>query len=465
MTSDASRPRAAGSMMRTGPFSRFFWAAIVSSTGDWVTVFALIALAGKIGNESGVLVALIARILPGLFLGAAVGVITDRMDRRRLVVLADVGRGLVVPALAFVDTLPMLVVITLIMEFLSLLGQPPRTALVPRLVRRENLVTANSLMLGAAYGTVPLGAGFNWLLTLFPAVTLGGLVPALTAGLALAFLADSLTFLLSGALIASLPRIDVQADRAPVEEGNLKSSWHDFVEGARFFIEERSVRRVVVGMATALFGGGIIIVMGEGFAQDVLLADSAGFFAIITMLGIGAALGIVLVSLNEHRFTHRDLVFGLATVTSGIGLAAASLVTTIPGAAAWMAVMGLGAGAAYVMGLTHLHEHVQDDMRGRIFATLFGLMRIGLFVAMALALPLRGIFGGIDIWRLDDPTRVVLFLGGLTVIASGLGVLWSLRGLLRMPILGKETQDIIAAANRARRIRTRSNRRDSKDVE
>ena len=52
--------------------------------------------------------------------------------------------------------------------------------------------------------------------------------------------------------------------------------------------------------------------------------------------------------------------------------------------------MGLGAGAAYVMGLTHLHEHVEDEMRGRVFATLFGMMRIGLFVSMALAVPLAG---------------------------------------------------------------------------
>ena len=127
------------------------------------------------------------------------------------------------------------------------------------------------------------------------------------------------------------------------------------------------------------------------------------------------------------------------------------MVTTVPGATAWMTVMGFGAGAAYLMGLTHLHEYVDDELRGRVLATLFGLMRIGLFIAMALAVPLVDVFRGIDIGRLNEPTRVVLFLGGLTMLVAGLGVLWALRSTIRSPTLGHEAQDIIAAANRARR--------------
>jgi predicted MFS family arabinose efflux permease len=116
-------------------------------------------------------------------------------------------------------------------------------------------------------------------------------------------------------------------------------------------------------------------------------------------------------------------------------------------------VMGMGAGAAYLMGLTHLHEYVDDELRGRVFATLFALMRIGLFVAMVLAVPLVNALGWVNIWRLDDPTRVVLALGGVTILLSGLAVIISLRSLFHRPTFGRETQDIIAAANRARRLR------------
>ncbi len=465
MVSEESIPRSTRSLMTKGPFARFFWAAVIGSTGDWVTVFALITLAGRIGSQEGILIALMSRILPGLLIGGLVGVITDRMDRRKLVVLADIGRAALVPFLALVDSLPTLVLITLALEFLSLLGQPPRTAMIPRLVRPENLVSANSLMLGAAYGTIPVGSMLLLILQGFPEISLGGLIPEGNESLALAFGVDALTFLASGLLVASLPKIESPlVEEAAANNVDMKSSWADFKEGMAFLAKDPSVRRVITGMTTALFGGGTIIVLGPEFVESVLRADDAGFFAIITMLGIGAVVGLVTLSLNEYRLVHLDLAFGIATAVTGVGLSAAAMAATVPGAAAWMTVMGFGAGAAYLMGLTHLHEYVGDELRGRVFAALFSLMRIGLFIAMALAVPLVDVFGWVDFWRLDDPTRVVLFLGGVTIFLSGLTVIVTLRSLFRSPSLGRETKEIIAAANRARRSRlARSDK--SKDTE
>jgi hypothetical protein len=92
-------------------------------------------------------------------------------------------------------------------------------------------------------------------------------------------------------------------------------------------------------------------------------------------------------------------------------------------------------------------------MRGRVFATLFALMRIGLFVAMAIAVPLRAAFGRLDVaWLFSQPTRTVLFLGGMVMIAAGFGVLWSQRGLLRGTRMGEETRYIFEEASRARRF-------------
>ena len=464
MTPEESAPRTTRSMMTSGPFARFFWAAVVGSTGDWVTVFALLTLADRIGSQEGILVALMARVFPGLLFGGIVGVVSDRMDRRTLVVFADIGRGAIVPLLAFVNSLLALVAVTLILEMLSLLGQTPRAAMVPRLVRPENLVSANSLMLAAAYGTIPVGSLLLLILAGFPDFSLGGLVPAGNEGLVLAFGVDALTFFASGLMIASLPRIEspLAADQ-PNNSVDLKSTWRDFVEGIKLFATDPSIRRVIVGMTAALFGGGTILVLGPEFVESVLSADVAGFYAIITLLGIGALGGLISVSLYENRIEHRDLAFGFATAAAGVGLASAAMVTTVPGAASWMTVMGFGAGAAYLMGLTHLHEYVEDEMRGRVLATLFALMRIGLFVAMALAVPLVDLFRGVDIWRLNDPTRVVLFLGGLTMLLAGIGVIWALRSTLRSPTLGRDARDIIAAANRARR--RQSTRRPEREKE
>ena len=445
--------RSAFDMITRGPFSRLWWSSVVGSTGDWITVFATIALGDNIAGEAGVVVALVSRILPGLFLGAAVGVITDRVDRRKLVVISDLSRGLIVPFLLFATTLPILVAINVLIELFSLLGQPPRNAMLPRLVRKENLVTANSLMLGATYGTVPVGAGLSWFLVSLPTVTLGGFIPVETATLTLAFLLDSVTFFTSAALIASLPVIRSKLSQRRVDDGRTEGgrALAELVEGVKFFWQRRSVRRVIAGMTVALVGGGTMVVLGKSFVETVLLEDQTGFFAIITAMGVGAGTGIGVVSLYESRLPQRDLSFAFFLILTGVGLAAASLTDTVFGASAWMFVMGFGAGAAYVMGLTHLHEEVSDELRGRVFATLFGLMRIGLFVSMALAPPLVILINRYGLARMGDARRIVLFLGGAIIVLSGLTMLWSLRELLGKPHIGEGTRAIVMRTNEARR--------------
>ncbi len=445
-------PRSALSMVTRGHFSRFWWASVVSSTGDWIAVFATIALGNAIAGEAGVLLALMSRVLPGLLFGAFVGVITDRVDRRFLIVISDLGRAFLVPLLVFATTLPVLVGINLALEMLSLLGQPPRNAMVPRLVRPENLVTANSLVLGATYGTVPIGAGLGWALSALPAVTLGGLVPDRNAGLTLAFGFDSLTFLVSAALVASLPvmRSKLAEQNARTGAAGSPRALQELWEGLRFFWVRRSVRRVIVGMTAALVGGGVMIVLGSPFVHDVLHADDTGFFAIITTMGVGAGLGIAFVSLYESRLLRRDLVFALSLLATGTGLSAASVTSTVAGASAWMAVFGFGAGSAYVMGLTHLHEQVSDELRGRVFATMFSLMRVGLFIPMALAPSLQLLLRGVGVGVLTDPKRLVLFLGGAFILMSGIATLWSLRDSFGRPKLGTEAREILAQATEAR---------------
>ena len=136
-------------------------------------------------------------------------------------------------------------------------------------------------------------------------------------------------------------------------------------------------------------------------------------------------------------------------------MSASALTSTVPGAALWMLVMGFGAGSAYVMGLTHLHEEVTDELRGRVFATLFIFMRIGLFVSMAAVAPLQLLLSGVGVGRLSDPTRLLLFLGGMVIIATGAVTLWSLRSLFGRPKLGAEARDILARTDEARRTITR----------
>lgn len=442
----SAAPRSAFSLIRSGPFARLWWAGLIGSIGDWITIFATLAVADRMAGGPGTLVAIVSRVLPGLLFGAFVGAVADRVDRRRLIFIADAGRGLLVPLLAFATDLWMLVLINFGLELLSILGQAPRTAVLPRLVRSENIVSANSLMMGAAYGTIPVGAAFNWALDAAPRVTLGGWVPDANADFALAFFFDSLTFFVSAVLVLTLPTMASKLPSKAKQVGAVKGTIGDIAAGVRFLWKSKSVRRIILSMTAALFGGGTVIILGIEFVEKVLSADTEGFFAVVTALGVGAAVGIAGVSFYADRLVRRDLVFAIAVGVTGVGLAAAALTSTVFGASAWLLTMGVGAGAAYVMGLSHLHEQVTDDMRGRVFAALFALMRIGLFVSMGIAVPIEG---ALERAGVRAPTRVVLVAGGVTILAAGLTTLWGIRHVFAGPKLSPDARAILEQAARA----------------
>jgi MFS family permease len=138
----------------------------------------------------------------------------------------------------------------------------------------------------------------------------------------------------------------------------------------------------------------------------------------------------VLVTVFGPRIAHKDINFSLALLVTGVSLGAAGLVKTIFGGVGWIFVMGFGAGSGYVLGFAHLHEQASDSVRGRTFAALFSMMRIGLLTSMAIALPLSALFDGVIPGLLSEGSRIVLILGGSTIFLSGVVTMWSVRRVL-----------------------------------
>jgi dTMP kinase len=324
---------------------------------------------------------------------------------------------------------------------------------VPTLVQRNELVRANSLSLSAAYGTFPLGAAlFLAIAPLGDNVTLWGLLPGTQEGLA--FLVDALSYLASAAFILTLPALVYRTQaRQKAEHRNPMAPLRDLWDGVVFVATERRVRTVVMAMMVALAGGGIIVVLGKPFAKNVLNAGTVGFPALLTAFGVGAGLGIVVVTIFGPRIIHKDVFFSFALLVTGGGLGAAAFVKTIFGGVGWVFVMGYGAGSAYVLGFAHLHEQVDDELRGRTFAALFSVMRIGLLTAMVVALPAADLLDGRLPGLLAVGARVVLLVGGALMAGSGLLTLWSTRrSLIELGHIGQRPE-VVAAAEAFRRHR------------
>jgi dTMP kinase len=424
-----------------------WWASAASSLGDWVTFFATLVLANEIGGSSAVLVPLVSRLVPGLLFGALSGVIADRMDRKRVMVISDVGRGVVVLALIFVMDLVALAAVSVVLEVLTMIRQPAREAAMPTLVDESDLVNANSLSLAAAYGTAPIGSAV-WF-GLAAIYVANGPFGFITNGPGLAFALDAVTFTISGLIVATIaiPKPTLLVETSDSDRFDWRQPFRDLVEGFVFVTHSPTVRRVVIGMAMALFGGGALLPLGENFASEVLGAGETGFGILVTALGIGVGLGMLGVAVFSSERTRHDLTYAVGLTITGLAVGLAAVAITIWGAAGWILIAGIATGFTYVMGFTHLHEVVDDTLRGRTFAALFTLVRTAMLVAFTLAVLIAEALHG----RFDEPfengVRNVFMLAGALILVTGMLSIFGMRKSLIQKDLPEEMRRSIRDAS------------------
>ena len=435
-------------------FFRLWLTQVVSATGDWLGFLAIAALATRISDRPEAAVGLVmsARIVPGFFLGPAAGVFADRFDRKRLMVACDVGRALVLASLPFVDTVPGLIVASLVLEVFTLVWAPAKEASVPHLVPSDHLTTANSLSLVAAYGTIPIAAGAFSLLAKLSGVIGDFELLSIFRGTpeGLAFYFDAFTFLLSAVMIATLPlpRRPKQVPRTGSLIGRIDfgSAFADLKEGWQFVFLNPVVRAVNLGLATGLVGGGMLVPLGPVFAEQVLGAGEAGFGLLIFALGLGVAAGVVAVSVFQRRLP-KEWVFVAAVFVAGASLVAAASMSTLGSSALFVAVLGVCAGTVYVLGFTLLHQHVEDALRGRIFSALYTLVRLCVLIAFAIGPFLSELLGELSETFLDGEldfraatisipgVRLTLWAAGAIIFVAGFIAASSMRDAARKELV------------------------------
>jgi dTMP kinase len=417
-----------------GKFLRLFLAQFSSSLGDWTGLVAILFLAREVSSAgTAISLVLIARMLPGLVLAPVGGALIDRWDRRKVMVSCDIGRAclLALLPLPFFRNLLGLVVISFLIELLTLMWSPAKDASVPNLVDADQLASANSLGLVAAYATAPLGAGLY--------TALAGISKWLGHHHALHYLhanqtslaiwADACTFLLSAWLIS---RVDLpESDRHSPERIDWGATYRDIVEGLQFIRSDALVRGVMIGLAGGLLGGGSIIPLGPLLATQVLGGGASTFGFLIVGLGVGAAIGVLTLLWLQRRLP-RATVFTMAIVACGASIIIAASVSSLAPAMVAAGFVGASAGTGYITGFTVLQENVADEMRGRIFATLYTIVRVCILLALTISpfvanllgdISRHAVNGQIHISRVhvDLPgVRLALWAGGALTVCSGL---------------------------------------------
>ena len=396
---------------------------MVSSLGDWIGVIAIAVFAEQLGGPAGVGVVMTARVVPGFIVGPLAGVVADRFNRKRLMVIADIARGALLFSLPFFESLVYLLIASMILESLTLVWGPAKDASLPHFVKPSQLTHANSMSLLAIYGPWPLASVVFASLS-FLGAFLGDHIQVLQ-GLqnqpeALALWVDSITFGFSALMVSTLAIPVAKKGTGRVRLGDIKT---DLIEGLRFVFTHKQVRPWLIGIGCTFTAAGGVFSLGVTFIRTVLNGSATSFGVVIGFLATGMIIGLLASGLLAKR-VKKDVLFSTALLLLGGSLILFASMSGLGPAIPIASALGFFGGVAYSTGYALMQETAEDELRGRTFSAAYTVIRMGTLLGLGLFPLLAGALPGFSVplfgGELDVPgSRMTLWLAGLVVIGGG----------------------------------------------
>ncbi|MFL6022681.1 MAG: MFS transporter [Marmoricola sp.] len=405
MTTRAGK-RSLWSSLRHRDFAWFMAAFTTSSVGSWAYIVALaVWLIDKTGSTSWVAASVTARFVPSLLMTAYSGVIAERFERIRLMMLLDVTMALVQLVMVFelvADVHPALVVGTAaVLATLGTVYIPAAAAMGPQFVPERDLGSANALRNSVQQLSVIVG----------PAI--GAVVMVLwdPSGV---FLVNTVTFVVSA---LCLRRIKVRSQPVDVTDGGESGPFRQMAVGFRTITSNPSTTTLVAFSLIATMVYGFDTVLFAPISADVLGSGAQGYGYLLAGLGAGGIAAAGLVTRLE-----RVPRLGFVILAGMAVLCLPSLVFLVHGQPVTGFVIecirGAGTTVVDVLALTALQRTVPPDRLGRVFGAFDGMILSAILVG-TLSIPYA-----LRWWGLD----AVLWATGLGVpVLSLLGLPWLVR--------------------------------------
>ena len=378
-------------------------ATLGSAVGTWLAFVALtIDVYDRTGSAVWVSALLIADFLPAILIGLAAAAVVDRLPRRRLMVASDLVRVAIFAALPFANDATTIVALAAVAGFATGFFRPALYAGLPNLLPDEDLPHANSLLQTIENLAWALGP------------VIGGVLVAAT-GPDAAYWINSVTFLLSAALLAGIPDRLLQA--APAVG---RGYWRDLTDGYRLVRNSRALLTVLTAWNVIMLASAGVNVAEVVLAKEAFGAGDFGYGLLVGATGVGLALGsLVAGSLLDRRAIGTVYATSIGLVALGMFGAAASPNVWV--AAACVVVLGTGNGAAVVCNALLVQRGAPDALRGRAFTLLMSSNYVVLGIGMIAAGPLTDEVGPRMVWAVAGALSAVAAIVGLIL---GRGVVY-----------------------------------------
>jgi MFS family permease len=373
-------------------FRLLFLSTLASSIGTLLAAVAL-AIDVKDRTNSGLWVGgvLLSEFVPAVVVGLTLGPLLDRLERRKLMVAADLLRVAVFAALPFASSATEIVGLALVAGLATGFFRPAVYAGVPNLVPEEQLGAANALLQTIENVSWAVGP------------ILGGVLTA-ASGPHAAYWLNAGSFLVSAFLLIRIPARLLQSTTALT-----RGHWTDLKDGFRIALRSRPLLAVLVAWTLALCGSGAINVSEVFMAKNTLDAGDFGYGLLYGATGTGLVVGSLLSSTAIERLGIGGAYgLSLSLLALGFGIGAASV--DIWMAAACCAIAGIGNGGAVVCNALLVQRSTSDEMRGRAITFVMSATWVGMGIAIVVTGALMS----------PGDARWVWFLGALLIGAGAL---------------------------------------------
>ena len=377
-TAAAAKPRVASPL--TLPYFRNLWVgSTISLLGDQFYLVALPWLVLQLTGSSLALgTILMAAGVPRAALMLMGGAISDRFAPRRILIATASARTLLVGVIALLTSLHLiqlwhLYILAFAFGVADAFSFPAGGAMMPTLVKPEQLPAANALFASSAQASTMLGPA--------PA----GLIIK-RWGMAVAFWADAVSFLFAIAALFGVP----EAPRpAPVPGAPPKPSvLHSIAEGLRYVYRDHPLRALMLlaaGLNLCAVGP---IMVGLALLAKFHFGSSAAYGTFISCFGGGALGGMILAGTMKHPRRRGWMLLSVAA-TQSVGLGLLGVLHGFLGIAVVLVLMGLGGGLVNVTLASWMQARVERALLGRVMSVLMfaalGLVPVSYVIAGAVA--------------------------------------------------------------------------------
>ena len=386
-------------------YRRLWLSQVVSNFGDWFGLLAVYAVITQYSDSEFLLgLIIVVKMMSLASFSPFAGYITDRFNRRRLMIVCDIARGVFIAGIMLVDsyeTLWLAYVLTALQMVMSAVFEPAKTSSIPNVTTEKELVDANVL------------SAMSWSIIFTMGMGIGGLATA-WLGTDLVFIIDALSYGLSAWFIyrAVIPQKEMSAE----ELERTKNPFVGIKEGFQYLFANAHVMRPTLAKGSFTMFLGALTYMLILVSEEILLMGSVGLGLLYASRGIGTGIGPVIgrrVFKNESSWIRG---MGLCMIFAGATYTVVGLTSSIIVMLIFVFVAHAASGANWVMSTVLLQRRTPDTFRGRIFSTEWLLFTLAQSASVLISSTLleNGIF---TIQQL-----IVVF----AILLAVTGIIWSL---------------------------------------